>query len=119
MKMRVIQDHVSNYPNPITLEQGATVTLGETYNGPEDWDNWVLCHTLDQSNKGWVPEQLLVRDEGFGYLLEDYTAKELNVEKGAVVEWIRELNGWIWCVDLVTEEIGWLPKNNLIPAESN
>lgn len=115
MKYIVIEAHQSNYPSPITLLKGSKVRIGEKYHGPEGWDNWIFCFSLDHAAEGWVPEQLLVFEDGDGYgiIMEDYTAKELDVEKDEVVEGIKELNGWIWIVRISDGEEGWLPKNKL------
>ncbi len=36
-RYHVIQDHTSEYPEPITFEKGAPLTVGEKYEGPEGW----------------------------------------------------------------------------------
>lgn len=59
MHYEVIKQHVSNYPNPIVLSKGQFVRLGNQYDGPENWENWIFCHTLDYTSKGWVPEDHL------------------------------------------------------------
>ncbi|MEH6979466.1 SH3 domain-containing protein, partial [Bacillus pseudomycoides] len=43
MKYVVIQSHASNYPEPISLEKGDQVRVGNVYSGPENWNNWVYC----------------------------------------------------------------------------
>lgn len=48
-----------------------------------------------------------------GFALEDYTAKELNVEQNEHVIGLRETNGWIWCIRTLDSDEGWLPKENL------
>lgn len=50
----VIQDHTSEYPEPITFEKGAPLTVGEKYEGPEGWDNWFFCESPGRKG-GWVP----------------------------------------------------------------
>jgi len=115
MDYEVIKEHRSNYPNPITLSKGQSVILGKKYDGPEDWDNWVYCSTIDGSQEGWVPEQIIQAKEGVGVVLDDYTAKELNVEVGETVVGIRVLNGWIWCEKANGKESGWVPKDHLKP----
>lgn len=114
MNYRVIEAHQSNYPKPITIKKGAKLKVGNKYNGPDDWENWRYCYTLDNEMNGWVPEQLLAIEDGHGTILEDYTAKELNVDKDEIVEGMRELNGWLWCVKLTERDEGWLPKEKLI-----
>lgn len=109
MKYKVIEKHISNYPNPITLKKGEKVLVGKKYQGSEFWPNWIYCFKLDKSQEGWVPEQILEND----IVKEDYTANELNVKEEDIVFGIRELNGWIFCKDHLGNE-GWVPKENLI-----
>lgn len=109
MKYKVIEKHISNYPNPITLKKGEKVLVGKKYQGSESWPNWIYCFKLDKSQEGWVPEQILEND----IVKEDYTANELNVKEEDIVFGIRELNGWIFCKDHLGNE-GWVPKENLI-----
>ena len=113
MKYIVIKRHKSNYPDPIILEKGEKVKLGQKYDGPEDWPNWLYCYKLDSSKEGWVPEQNIRKIGEYGIVKEDYTAKELNVEEGEQVEGKTELNGWIWCRRNKNCEEGWIPKSNL------
>lgn len=114
MNYRVINAHHSNYPKPITTKKGTKLKIGDKYNGPENWESWRFCCTLDNETKGWVPEQLLIIEEQYGTILEDYTAKELNVEKDEIVKGIKELNGWLWCMKIIDKDEGWLPKDKLI-----
>jgi hypothetical protein len=108
----VIKKHISNYPNPITVKKGDRVKIGRIYVGSENWPNWVYCYKLDLSQEGWIPEQFIDR-EGYGIINEDYTAKELTIDEGELVEGFRELNGWIWCKKITDGEEGWLPMNNI------
>jgi len=78
MNYKVVEAHKSNYPNPITIKKGTKLKVGDKYNGPE---NWRYCYTLNNGTEEWVPEQLIVIENEYGIILEDYTAKELNVEK--------------------------------------
>ena len=113
MKYIVIKSHVSNYPDPIGLDEGDAVSIGEKYKGPENWDSWVYCSEEKYKRKGWVPEQIIRKNTGAtGIITEQYTAKELTVNSGEVLRGYRELNGWIWCKKIDGEE-GWLPKEIL------
>ena len=47
MKYQVIEEHLTNYPDPIVLQKGEVVKVGERYKGPENWNNWIYCYTLD------------------------------------------------------------------------
>ncbi|MCE8019901.1 hypothetical protein HOP51_07200 [Halomonas sp. MCCC 1A11036] len=109
----VIQDHTSEYPEPITLKKGALLSVGEKYEGPEGWDNWVFCETPGQKG-GWVPVQILeIVNDKTARAREDYTARELNVRKGGLLLGSRTLNGWAWCKSTDSLESGWVPLENL------
>jgi hypothetical protein len=41
--------------------------------------------------------------------MADYSAKEMNVDKGMVLECMKKLNGWIWSKNKQTNEIGRVP----------
>jgi hypothetical protein len=113
MNFFVITPHRTNYPNPISLNKGQTVIVGKTYEGHEDWHHWIYCYTTDRKQEGWVPEQILRIQEKIGLVLEDYTANELNEDTGEIVVGEKELNGWLWCEQVKTGEVGWVPKVNL------
>jgi hypothetical protein len=93
----VIQDHTSEFPEPITLEKGAPLTVGERYEGPEGWENWIFCESPGQKG-GWVPAQIIeIITDNTARAREDYTARELNVREGELLLGERILNGWVWC----------------------
>ena len=105
----VTQDHTSDYPKPITFTKGASLTVGEQYEGPEDWENWFFCSTPGQEN-GWVPAQVIeIINGNTARAREDYTARELNVKKGDLLLGLRVLNGWVWCENPTSSESGWVP----------
>ena len=111
MKYIVIKSHVSNYPDPIRLEEGDVVKMIESYDGPENWENWMFCHEEKYDRKGWVPEQIIRKDmNGTGIIIKQYTAKELNVSIGERLIGLEELNGWVWCEKQVVRMAGYRRK---------
>jgi len=120
MKYVVKENHRTEFPNPIILKQGEKVVTGKTSEETvgetpydENWTGWILCTKLDKSNDGWVPEQIIQIENDFGIITEDYSAKELDVDKGVVVEGIKELNGWMLSENKNTNETGWVPLDKL------
>ena len=110
---RVVTAHTSEYPEPIQFEAGAPLTLGEVYEGPEDWQDWRFCHTPGQAG-GWVPQQIIEVIAGDrGRAREDYSARELEVVVGERVLAGRQLNGWAWCRRSSGDASGWVPLENL------
>ena len=116
IKYRVIKAHRTEYPDPILLTKGQQLLIGEKYAGPENWDNWYFCTSLD-NKQGWVPKQLidLKNETGLGLALDDYTAKELNVDLNETVLGLKQINGWIWCIRTLNSDEGWIPLENLEP----
>ncbi|ROL64733.1 hypothetical protein BHU25_22920 [Pseudomonas vranovensis] len=107
MMFMVIEAHRSEYPEPITFARGAPLHIGERYEGEEGWDEWYLCSTPGQQ-AGWVPGQVIERlGDDQGIALEDYCARELDVEVGDCLVGGRQLNGWVWCNK--GSESGWVP----------
>lgn len=112
-KYLIVSPHESEFPNPITFKKGAPLIVGEEYEGSEGWDNWFLCSTPGQES-GWVPGQIIERLVGStGRALDDYTARELDVQEGELVIGSRTLNGWLWCERYGGSGAGWVPLENL------
>ncbi|WP_368505191.1 SH3 domain-containing protein [Alkalihalophilus sp. As8PL] len=109
----VTKQHISNYPNPIRLFKGQSVIVGKKYAGNESWNNWIYCYTKDKHLEGWVPEQIIHIKGEQGLILEDYIAKELEVNVNEQLIKSKELNGWIWVKRLTNSEEGWVPKENV------
>jgi hypothetical protein len=108
----VTERYETEFTNPITLTAGEKVTIGEDPDpemNPDTWINWEYCIKSDGSNAGFVPRQIIEIEGEHGIILENYSAKEMTVEKGEIVEGIKELNGWLWAKNKATGEIGWIP----------
>jgi hypothetical protein len=113
---RVIQEHTSEYPEPITFTKGAPLSVGQRYEGLEGWDDWFFCETPGQKG-GWVPAQIIeIINGATGRARDDYTARELNAQLGDLLLGTRTLNGWVWCENPNSSESGWVPLANLKEA---
>lgn len=109
----VTKEHRTEYPRPIAFEAGAVLTVGERSDGSQGWVDWFLC-SLPGQEDGWVPLQVLeFIDEKTAVAREPYSARELDVDVGDVLESSRTLNGWAWCVRLGDSASGWVPLNNV------
>ena len=109
----VTKEHRTEYPRPIAFEAGAVLTVGERSEGSQGWVDWFLC-SLPGQEDGWVPLQVLeFIDEKTAVAREPYSARELDVDVGDVLEAARTLNGWAWCVRLGDSASGWVPLNNV------
>ncbi len=105
----VVEQHISQYPNPIIVNAGDVVITGSE---DSEWSGWIFCTNIQSNVSGWVPQQIIsVLTVERGIILEDYSAVELNVLPEQQVSIERELNGWAWCCD--GEQRGWLPLEKL------
>ena len=105
---KILKEYKAQYENPIILNVGEKVNLGEEEK-EEKWKGWVWAES--NTNKGWLPIQILEmsNDRKTGIIIEYYTAKELTVEKGDIIEKTKSLNGWTWSRNIKTENEGWIP----------
>lgn len=113
MKYVVIKAHKSQFPDPIIVLKGELLHVGEKYNGPENWDHWYFCTTAAKK-AGWVPAQVIQwLNDKTGIALEDYSARELNVDNGEIVVGLKIMNGWLWCHTDTRAKSGWVPLAHL------
>ena len=117
MKYIIIEKYTTNYDNPIILKKDEKIIMEEETDTNGDFPNWVFCKKMDCSNSGWVPKHIIKKENNYGVITEDYSSKELNVEKGYIINGIKELNGWIWCKCENTNEIGWVMLKNIKKLE--
>lgn len=114
MKYQVIEEHKSNNNDPIKVKKGETIKLGRKSDEGDGWSNWIYCYSLDSNREGWAPVQIIQIENDYGIVTNDYSAKELDVSKGDIVDGVFELNGWLWCNIANDSEAGWLPKEKIV-----
>jgi hypothetical protein len=108
--MRVVREYMAQYPDPITVREGDRVQVGT--DDPE-YPGWWWC-TGPDGRAGWVPEQLLRREGQEGFMLRDYTARELSVRRGAEVTVGEAMSGWVWAAT-ADGLAGWIPMRCITP----
>jgi len=109
-KYIVIKKRRSEFETPVSISKGEEVMCLEESNPDGDWAGWVLCKTKD--NEGWIPHQIIEREDTYGKMMEDYYAIEFNLNIGEVLITEKELNGWIWCYkEGVPDVKAWAPLN--------
>lgn len=113
MQVTVIKAHNSNYPNPITFEQGETLQLGKQ---DTEFKGWIRVTTND-GNEGWAPIQYLEFEPGAsqGIAQCNYNANELNTRLSEPLLVIKELNGW-YLVSNAQGQVGWVPVQTVETA---
>lgn len=113
MTQEVIHDYVYDNLNPIELNVGDPVKLGETTDPNGPYPHWIFCTSDRTGQTGWVAMHILSITGDTGVSTQNYSAKEMTVSAGDVVDTVYELNGWYWCVRRKDSEEGWIAKNNL------
>lgn len=114
MKYKIIENHSSNNEKPLMITKGTKVKLGRKSDDSDGWADWIYCYSPDGNSEGWAPIQFVQVEGEYGIVLENYSAKELTVEEGDMVEGEIELNGWIWCSKVNKLGLGWVPKEKII-----
>jgi hypothetical protein len=108
-----VTKHRTEYNDPIKLSKGEIVQLGEL--APEEnWKNWIWAINAREQG-GWVPLQLVEAydDNSKGVVLDDYSARELDIDPGELVIKMRSINGWSWVKKTKSNEEGWIPDEVL------
>lgn len=109
--VKVIKDYKAQYLDPIELNVGDRVILGEEEKD-DKWIGWIWAESVNNKKSGWIPMQIIdfSSDRKSGTILQYYTAKELTVNYNDEVELIQGLNGWYWVKNCKTDEEGWIPS---------
>ena len=107
-KARIHRPYEVQYANPIAVLAGETLTIGQE---DDEFPGWRWCRASD-GREGWVPVELLSIKKRQAVILQDYSARELQVRPGedVVVEDAR--HGWL-LVRNVKGERGWIPADRV------
>jgi len=97
------------YTDPVRGAAGDRFALGRR---DDEYPGWVWATAAD-GRAGWLPESWLRVEGESGVLLRDYTAAELPLEPGDVVDGEVVLNGWLWATNAAGQE-GWVPLDYLM-----
>lgn len=109
MKIKIITSYKSVYPDPLILNPGDEVLLGKEEK-KEEWLGWI--YRKYKGNIGWVPKDIIKSEDGVrGVITEYYSAKELDVSEGEILDQIKSLYGW-HLLKNQKGETGWVPQEN-------
>ena len=111
--MQVTENYTFDNLAPIELLVGDTVQLGEMTDPSGPYPNWIHCVLPRTGRKGWVATDILEINGDSGKAICNYTAKEMTVLIGDIVDTQYELNGWYWCIRQHDSEQGWIDKKIL------
>lgn len=115
MRARLHGSHRNQYRNPVQLRTGQIVELGVR---DEEWPAFAWVKTADGA-AGWAPaDWLRPLDGGRAEALRDYSARELDVDRGEQVRLHHEHGGWWWS-ERADGVQGWLPARELELLEEN
>jgi len=100
----VIEDNDPTYADPIHVERGDDLIVGEE---DSEYPGWIWCE--DQHGKcGWVPDDCIETGGKGSRAKYDYSAVELRARVGERLVSIQSKYGWVLCSNSVGEK-GWLP----------
>lgn len=109
---QVIKSYQRYYPDPISLVAGERVRVTKQ----DLWDgvhSWLWCIN-DAGKEGWTPEAYLSRHGEYATCTQAYSAWELSVTEGDVLQTLKSESGWFWCENAQGEQ-GWVPENCFAP----
>ena len=115
-KYITIRPWTSNAPYHLEVKKDEMVTIRKYVDRPE-WEEWIWCETTISS--GFVPQTMVKEiDDTTGQILEDYTAKELSVSAGEIINGARKHQGWVYGENDRSKEKGWLPNEILLKLKA-
>lgn len=107
-KAHIRREYRIQYQDPLQVKAGESVHPGRA---DDNYQGWLWCRSAD-GREGWMPVELLSRQESPAIVLGDYSAKELAVQPGDEVEVEEVRHGWA-LVRNVTGECGWIPESHI------
>lgn len=111
-KYIVIKNRKGEAAPPIVVEEGEVIICEEESDPNGDWPGWVMCST--EKANGWLPRQILDRNNEVGIILEDYSSIEFDIEVDEVIIEKKTINNWIWGYkESNPSKEAWAPLNHL------
>jgi SH3-like domain-containing protein len=105
-KLRVTRPYNIQYSDPISVRAGERLTIGRRDDAVPGW-RW--C-TASDGREGWIPVELLSGEEPQTTILQDYSARELQVVDGEEVMIEEARHGWLR-VRNQNGTRGWIPAD--------
>lgn len=109
---RTCARHVAPHPDPVRLRAGESVIPGDA---SERYPGWVWITTAG-GRSGWAPQAWLdITADGRVLVARDYSARELELDDGELVEVLDALAGWLLVED-ARGATGWIPEEITEPV---
>ena len=105
---RVIREYTPQYPNPLSVLAGESVSVGRE---DDEFPGWKWCRAAS-GLEGWVPVELLSDASATETaVLCDYSSRELAVQPGEEVTVEDSRHEWL-LVRNTRGERGWIPASH-------
>ncbi|MBN2066562.1 MAG: hypothetical protein JW771_07140 [Candidatus Thermoplasmatota archaeon] len=88
----VIQNHTSEYPEPITFEKGATLVVDEKYSGTEAWDKWFFCESPGQKEDGFQHKSSIILMIKILVLLRPIPPEYVNIDDARSLKYFMQIS---------------------------
>jgi hypothetical protein len=113
MLARVLKSYITKYPDPIEVRTGDQVRLGKH---DTEYPGWIWATSLSTGRSGWIPEHFIQLEGDLARVRRDYSARELDVVEGDIVEVREEQLGWALVES--SHGRGWVPLGCLARSTS-
>ena len=108
----VIEDNDPTYPDPIQVDRGDPLIVGEE---DSEYPGWIWCEN-QYGKRGWVPDDCIETLGSESRARYDYSAVELRARQGERLVSIESKYGWVLCSNSDGQR-GWLPLTKVRPEE--
>lgn len=105
--MRITRDYQPQYSDPLEVASGEKVRVGRE---DEEFPGWRWC-TAPDGREGWIPVELLTSQDAEASVLEEYSARELEVRSGEEVVVVDSRHEWL-LVRNDRNRRGWIPASH-------
>jgi hypothetical protein len=106
----MIEDNEPTYPDPIQVNQGEVLIVGEE---DSEYPGWIWCEN-QEGKRGWVPDDCIETVGSESRAKYDYSAVELRARVGDRLIPLESKYGWVLCTNSAGDR-GWLPLTKVRP----
>ncbi len=107
-RYQVLNTYQTQFEDPLQLKAGDVLSIQPKQS---EWPGWVWCLN-EEGATGWVPERWLNINKRQAMIIRDYSATELSVTAGEIIQSDFGESGWVWARNQ-SGKAGWVPLNHL------